>query len=252
MQTKIRMKKLENKVALVTGGSRGIGAATVRRLAAEGARVAFTYTSSAEKAQALVAEINAAGGRALAIKANSAQASEIINAVNKTVAEWGGLHILVNNAGIIIAKDFQEHTLEDYDQIMSVNVKAVYVATQEALKHIKTGGRIITIGSNMADNAIGQNMTLYTMSKSALQGFTRGLARDLGPKGINVTLVQPGPIDTDMNPADGAHADHARSRMALGRYGAAEDVAGLVSFLSSNDAGHITGSWITVDGGFNA
>jgi 3-oxoacyl-[acyl-carrier protein] reductase len=251
-QTKTEMKKLENKVALVTGGSRGIGAATVRRLAADGASVAFTYSRSAEKAQALVAEIQAAGGRALAIHANGAQASDMTNAVKKTVAELGGLHVLVNNAGIFIAKEFAEHTEEEYDQIMAVNVKAVYVATLEAVQHLKPGGRIITIGSNMADNAIGQHMTLYTMSKSSLQGFTRGLARDLGPKGITVTLVQPGPTATDMNPPEGAHADHARTRMALGQYAAAEDVANVVSFLASDEAKHITGSWVTVDGGFNA
>ena len=246
------MKKLATQVALVTGGSRGIGAATVRRLAADGAAVAFTYTRSTEKAQALAAEINAAGGRALAIGADSARALDIVNAVTQTVAEFGGLDILVNNAGIYIGKNFQEHTIDEYDQLMAVNVKAVYVAALEAVKHLKPGGRIITVGSNMADNAIGHQTTLYTMSKSALQGFTRGLARDLGPKGISVTLVQPGPTATDMNPAEGEHADHARTRMALGKYGSAEDVAGLISFLTSDEAGHITGSWVTMDGGFNA
>jgi 3-oxoacyl-[acyl-carrier protein] reductase len=252
IQTKMGMKKLENKVVLVTGGSRGIGAATVRRLAAEGARVAFTYTRSAEKANALAAEVNATGGRTIAIGADSAKTGDIINAVNKTVAEFGGLDVLVNNAGIYIGKDFHEHTIEEYDQVMTVNVKAVYVAALEAVKHLTAGGRIITIGSNMGDNAIGPQTTLYTMSKSALQGFTRGLARDLGPKGISVTLVQPGPTETDMNPAEGAHADHARSRMALANYGKAEDVAGLIAYLASDEARQITGSWVTIDGGFNA
>lgn len=246
------MKKLENKVALVTGGSRGIGAAIVRRLAAEGAHVAFTYARSVEKANALVAEITGAGGRVIAIGADSANTGEIINAVNETVAEFGRLDVLVNNAAIFLGKDFHEHTEEEYDQIMTVNVKAVYIAAREAVKHLKAGGRIITIGSNMGDNAIGQQTTLYTMSKSSLQGFTRGLARDLGPKGISVTLVQPGPTDTDMNPADSGHADYLRSRMALPQYAAAADVAGVVSFLASDEAGHITGSWVTIDGGFNA
>jgi 3-oxoacyl-[acyl-carrier protein] reductase len=247
------MKKLANKTALVTGGSRGIGAAIVRRLAAEGANIAFTYARSAEKAEALAAEINAAGGgRAIAIAADSAQAADIIGAVNKTVAEFGGLDILVNNAGIYIGKDFQEHTIEEYNQIMTVNVKAVYVAALEAVKHLQAGGRIITIGSNMGDNAIGPQTTLYTMSKSALQGFTRGLARDLGPKGIAVTLVQPGPTDTDMNPADTPFADFARSRMALANYGTVEDIAGLVAFLASQEGRQITGSWVTIDGGMNA
>ncbi|MDJ1504761.1 3-oxoacyl-ACP reductase family protein [Xanthocytophaga agilis] len=246
------MKKLANKIALVTGGSRGIGAAIVRRLAAEGASVAFTYSQSAEKAQTIANEINAAGGHAIAIGADSARSADIIQAVSQTVAEFGGLDILVNNAGIYIGKDFHQHTIDEYDQIMDVNVKAVYVATLEAVKHLKTGGRIITIGSNMADNAIGTQTTLYTMSKSALQGFTRGLARDLGPKGITVTLVQPGPTNTDMNPADTEHADYARSRMALPKYGTVEDVAGLVAFLASEEGKQITGSWVTIDGGFNA
>jgi len=246
------MKKLANKVALVTGGSRGIGAATVRRLASDGASVAFTYTRSADKAELLVQEINASGGRALAIQADSALSTDIINAVNKTVNQFGGLDILVNNAGIYIGKDFEEHTIDEYDQIMDVNVKAVYVAALEAVKHLKTGGRIITIGSNMGDNAIRSQTTLYTMSKSALQGFTRGLARDLGPKGITVSLVQPGPTDTDMNPADSQHADQQRSRMALSNYGSVDDVAGLVAFLASEEGKHITGSWVTIDGGFNA
>lgn len=246
------MKKLANKIALVTGGSRGIGAATVRRLAADGAMVAFTYTNSAGKAEAIASEINAAGSRAVAIKADSAKPADIINAVNKTVAEFGGLDILVNNAGIYTGKDFQEHTIDDFDQVMDINVKAVYVAALEAVKHLKAGGRIITIGSNMADNAVGPHTTLYTMSKAALQGFTRGLARDLGSKGITVTLVQPGPTNTDMNPDDSEQAEYARSRMALPNYGTVEDVAGLVSFLASEEGKHITGTWVTVDGGFNA
>ncbi|PJJ79277.1 SDR family NAD(P)-dependent oxidoreductase [Mucilaginibacter auburnensis] len=246
------MKKLANKVALVTGGSRGIGAAIVRKLAADGASVAFTYTRSAEKAEALAAEIQAAGGKALALQADSAQAKAVIDAVNTAVASFDGLDILVNNAGIYVGKDFAEHTIEDYDEIMAVNVKAVYVAALEAVKHLKSGGRIITIGSNMGDNAIGPQTTLYTMSKSALHGLTRGLARDLGPKGINVTLVQPGPIDTDMNPANTEFADFLRSKTALGRYGTGEDIAGLVSFLASEESKYITGSWVTIDGGFNA
>lgn len=246
------MKKLENKVALVTGGSRGIGAAIVRKLAADGASVSFTYSRSGEKAENIVAEITAAGGSALAILADSEDAQAVIDAVNKTVAEFGALDILVNNAGIYIGKDLTEHTLADYDQIMAVNVKAVFVAALEAVKHLKAGGRIITIGSNMADNAVGPQTTLYTMSKSALQGLTRGLARDLGPKGITVTLVQPGPIDTDMNPADSQLADFLRSKMALAEYGTAQDIAGLVAFLASEDGKYITGSWLTIDGGLNA
>lgn len=246
------MKKLANKIALVTGGSRGIGAATVRRLAAEGAKVAFTYTRSVEKAAALVAEIEAAGGRAVAIAADNSRPEEVIKAVNETVENFGTLDILVSNAGVYIGKEFSEHTIDEYDQVMDVNVKAVYVAALEAVKHLKTGGRIITIGSNMADNALSANNTLYAMSKSTLQGFTRGLARDLGSKGITVTLVQPGPIDTDMNPANSELADFIRSKMAIPVYGTGDDIAGLVSFLASEEGRYITGSWITIDGGLNA
>jgi 3-oxoacyl-[acyl-carrier protein] reductase len=245
-------KRLENKIALVTGGSRGIGAAITRRLAAEGANVAFTYVRSTEKAEALAAEINASGGHAIAIAADSANPREVTDAVDKTVAAFGGIDILVNNAGIYMGKPFEEHSLEDYEQIMAVNVRAVYVAARAAVKHISTGGRIITIGSSMADNAVGPQTTLYTMSKSALQGFTRGLARDLGAKKVTVNVIQPGPIDTDMNPSDSAFADAMRARTALSDYGQGEDVGGLVAFLASEEGKFITGAALTIDGGFNA
>ncbi|GAB3921677.1 SDR family NAD(P)-dependent oxidoreductase [Mucilaginibacter myungsuensis] len=248
------MKNLTNKVALVTGGSRGIGAAIVERLAADGAKVAFTYTSdsSSEKASAIVAGINAAGGRALAIKADSRYPDEVTGAVSATVKEFGSLDILVSNAGIFIAKDVSELSLSDYDELMDINVKAVYVATLEAIKHLKAGGRIITIGSNMGDNAIMPKTLLYTMSKSALQGFTRALARDLGPKGISVTLVQPGPTTTDMNPDNTEFSDFLRSRMALPEYGTAQNIAALVAFLAGEESKYITGSFLTADSGFNA
>lgn len=246
------MKRLEKKVALVTGGSRGIGAAIVKRLAAEDAKVVFTYSRSAEKAEALIAEVAATGGVAVAIAADSALSEELEAAVAKTVADFGRIDILVSNAGIYIGKPFEEHTIADYDEIMAVNVRAVYVAARSAVKHMPAGGRMITIGSNMGDNALGPETTLYTMSKSALQGFTRGLARDLGPKGINVSLVQPGPINTDMNPADSELADFLRSRMALDEYGTGDDIAGLVAFLASEEGKYITGSSITIDGGLNA
>jgi len=245
-------KRLVNKIALVTGGSRGIGAAITRRLADEGAKVAFTYVRSSEKAEALAAEINAAGGHAIAIAADSANPGQVTDAVNKTVSAFGGIDILVNNAGIYFGKAFEEHSLEDYEQMMAVNVRAVYVAALAAVKHISTGGRIITIGSNMADNAVGPQTTLYTMSKSALQGFTRGLARDLGSKKVTVNVIQPGPIDTDMNPSDGAFADFIRTRLPLSDYGTGEDVGGLVAFLASEEGKYITGAALTIDGGFNA
>jgi len=246
------MKRLTNRTALVTGGSRGIGAAITRRLAAEGARVAFTYVHSKEKAETLAKEINDAGGEAIAIAADSAHPAEVTNAVEKTVATFGGLDILVNNAGIFVSKPFEEHSLEDYEQIMAINVRAVYVAANAAVKHISQGGRIITIGSSMADNAVMAETTLYTMSKSALQGFTRGLARDLGAKKITVNVIQPGPIDTDMNPANTEFANFIRSRTALAEYGSSEDIGGLVAFLASEDGKYITGTALTIDGGFNA
>jgi 3-oxoacyl-[acyl-carrier protein] reductase len=246
------MKRLENKVAMITGGGRGMGAAITKRLAAEGASVVLTYSKSREQAEAIAAEINASGGKALAVEADSADAQAVINAVDKTVAEFGKVDVLVNNAGIYIGKAFEEHTLEDYDQIMGINVKAVYAASLAAVKHLPAGGRIITIGSNMAENALGPETTLYTMSKAALTGFTRGLARDLGKKDITVNLVQPGPINTDMNPSDTDLADFLRSRMALSEYGTGEDIAGLVTFLASAEGKFITGTAITIDGGLNA
>lgn len=246
------MKRLENKIALVTGGGRGMGANITKRLAAEGAAVVLTYSKSAEQSEQIAAEINASGGRALAVKADSADAAAVTNAVNKTIAAFGHIDIIVNNAGIYIGKAFEEHTLEDYEQIMAINVRAVYAASLAAVKHIPEGGRIITIGSNMADFAGGTQSTLYVMSKSALSGLTKGLARDLGPRGITVNLVQPGPIDTDMNPANTELADFLRSRMALKDYGTGDDVAGLVAFLASEEGKYITGTALTIDGGHNA
>lgn len=246
------MKRLENKIALVTGGGRGMGANISRKLAAEGAAVVLTYSKSAAQSEKIAAQISAAGGRALAVKADSAIPDEVTAAVNQTIAAFGHIDILVNNAGVYIGKAFEEHTLEDYEEIMAVNVRAVYVASLAAVKHMPQGGRIITIGSNMADNAVAPNATLYAMSKSALSGFTKGLARDLGPKDITVNLVQPGPINTDMNPSDTELADFLRSRMALKEYGTGDDVAGLVGFLAGKEGKYITGTALTIDGGFNA
>lgn len=246
------MKRLEDKVAFVTGGGRGMGAAISKRLATEGASVVLTYSKSRDQAEAIAAEINQNGGRALAIEADSLDPQAVINAVNQTVTEFGKVDIIVNNAGIYIGKTFEEHTLDDYEQIMGVNVRAVYAASLAAVKHLPAGGRIITIGSNMGENSLSAQTTLYTMSKSALSGFTRGLARDLGPKGITVNLVQPGPINTDMNPSDTELADFLRSRMALAEYGTGDDIAGLVAFLASEEGKFITGTAITIDGGLNA
>ena len=246
------MKRLQNKIALITGGGRGMGANITRRLAAEGASVVLTYSQSKTKAEAVAEEINKSGGKAIAIKADSADTQAVTDAVKTTISEFGRIDILVSNAGIYIGKDFSDHTLEDYEHIMAVNVRAVYVAALAAVDHLPAGGRIITIGSNMADQAGGPKTTLYTMSKSALQGFTRGLARDLGAKKITVNLIQPGPIDTDMNPANTEFGEIMRSRIALGQYGTGDDIAGLTAFLASEESKYITGSFITIDGGYNA
>ena len=246
------MKTLNDKIVLVTGGSRGIGAAIVKRAAAEGATVVFTYSSSGDKANALVDEIGKAGGRAIAMKADSSNPDELKGAVERVISDFSRIDVLVNNAGVYVGKAFQDHTLEDYNQVMSVNVQAVFVASLAAVNAIPDGGRIITIGSNMGDNAIGPQGTLYTMSKAAVQGFTRGLARDLGPRRITVNLVQPGPTNTDMNPSDAPLADFLRSRMALPEYGTVEDIAGFVNFLAGAEGRYITGAILTIDGGLNA
>jgi 3-oxoacyl-[acyl-carrier protein] reductase len=237
------MKQLENKVALVTGGSRGMGAAIVKRLAAEGATVVFTYVKSPVKTQA---------DGIFAIKADSASHEEVTAAVEQVVAMHGRIDILVNNAGIYFRKPLAEHTAADYDQMMDVNVKAVFIASLAAIPHMPSGGRIITIGSNLAGRVVSAGATLYAMSKSALIGFTKGLARELGPNNITVNLVQPGPTDTDMNPDSGPHAAALKGFMALPHYGHVDDIAGLVAYLAGKESRFITGTSITIDGGFNA
>jgi len=243
---------LNGKVALIQGGSRGIGAAIVKRLAAEGAAVAFTYVSSAAKAEELQNSITAAGGKALAIKADSADADAIRNAVSATVEAFGGLDILVNNAGILAMAPLDEFKLEDFDQTLAVNVRSVFIATQEAARHMTEGGRVINIGSTNADRMPFAGGATYAMSKSALVGLTKGLARDLGPRGITVNNVQPGPVDTDMNPADSDFAESLMSLMAIGRYGKVDEIASFVAYLAGPEAAYITGASLTIDGGFGA
>ena len=229
-----------------------MGAAIVKRLAGEGATVVFTYVKGATQAAALVMALTEKGQHATAIAADSADARAVIAAVDQTVENFGRIDILVNNAGTAVMKEFSEYTLEDYEYTMAVNTRAVFVGTQAAIKHMGSGGRIITIGSCMADRVMGPNGTLYSMSKSALTAFNKGLARDLGNRGITTNLVQPGPVDTDMNPADGPHADYQRQHIALGHYGQAEDVASLVTFLAGPESGYINGSALTIDGGLNS
>ncbi|ERO61323.1 3-oxoacyl-ACP reductase family protein [Pseudomonas piscis] len=243
---------LNGKVALIQGGSRGIGAAIVERLAAEGAAVAFTYVSSADKARALQEHIIAQGGQALAIQADSADAEAIRRAVNASVQAFGRLDILVNNAGVLAVAPLDEFQLEDFDRTLAINVRSVFIATQEAARHMGEGGRIINIGSTNADRMPFAGGGPYAMSKAALVGLTKGLARDLGPRGITINNVQPGPVDTDMNPADSDFADSLMDLMAVGRYGRAEEVAGFVAYLASPEAAYITGASLSIDGGFGA
>jgi 3-oxoacyl-[acyl-carrier protein] reductase len=241
-------KMLAGKVALITGGARGIGAAIARRLAGEGAAVAITYGGSQQRAQELVTAIQSEGGKAMAMQADSTSALAVAEAVAGTVAEFGRLDVLVNNAGVAIVKPIEEFTIEDYDHTMAVNVRAVFVAMKEAARHMGEGGRIITIGSVNADRMPFAGGGVYAASKAAVAGLTRGMARDLGPRGITVNAVQPGPVDTDMNPADGPAAPMLKSLMALPRYGRVEEIAALVAYLAGPDAAYITGASITIDG----
>ena len=246
------MNALTGKRALVTGASRGIGAGIALALAQQGADVAITYERSADRAREVVQGIEAAGRRGLAIQADSAHAADVQRSVAETVEGLGGLDILVNNAGIARLGPFASMGLEDIDALLAVNIRAAVIASQAVLPYFSEGGRIITIGSNMAERVAFPGLTVYAMTKSALVAFTRGLARELGPRGITANLVQPGPIDTDLNPSDGELADVNRSLTALGRYGAPADVASVVAFLASPAAGYVTGSVVTVDGGYNA
>ncbi|WP_438017150.1 SDR family oxidoreductase [Sorangium sp. So ce315] len=246
------MLELAGKVALVTGGSRGIGAAIARRLARGGADVALTYVSAAERARAVVGEVEAAGRRGLAIAADSADSAAVVGAVARTVAELGRIDVLVNNAGIALMGPLEAVTLDDVDRTLAIHVRSVFLASQAAARHMGAGGRIVSIGSCLAERAPGPGTTLYSMSKAALVGLTKGLARDLGPRGITANLVQPGPIDTDMNPADGPGAEEQRRLLALGHYGSADDIAATVAHLAGEGGRFITGATIAVDGGFAA
>jgi 3-oxoacyl-[acyl-carrier protein] reductase len=246
------MSELVGKVALVTGGSRGIGAAIAARLAELGSDVAVTYAQSKERADEVVDTIKSHGRRGLAIKADSAVADEVPTAVGDVVEEFGRLDVLVNNAGIFPFGPIEDVTLEEVDRTLCIHARAAYLASQAAVRHMTEGGRIISIGSNLAERVPFPGVTLYSMSKSALIGFTRGLARDLGDRGITVNLVQPGSTDTDMNPADGPTADDQRALSALGRYADPTDVADTVAFLSGPGGRSITGSVFTIDGGTNA
>ncbi|MEH7335089.1 3-oxoacyl-ACP reductase family protein [Neobacillus drentensis] len=244
------MKSNLNKVALITGGSRGIGASIVRRLAKDGIAVAFTYANSSKRAEALVNEIQRSGGKAYSIQANAENVNATKEAVEKTIKEFDRINILINNAGIFEQKMYDEFTMEEFDRMVAVNVRSVFEGVQAAAPQMGEGDRIITIGSVNADVTGFPGLSLYAMTKAAVAGMTRGLARDLSPKGITVNNIQPGPVDTDMNPAEGSNAELLREIIAIGRYGKATEIADLVAFLASEQAGYITGASIDINGGF--
>ena len=244
--------KLEGKIALITGGSRGIGAAIAKRLAADGANVVITYTKGAEAAASVVKEIERAGRKAIAIQAEATDAGAVEAAVEKTVTTFGRLDVLVNNAGTAIPKTFEETTLEELDRMIAINVRGTLVATQAALKHMKSGGRIIMIGSSVGERVLVPGLVPYSATKGAVKMFTQGLSREVGSRGITVNNVQPGPIDTDLNPAGGDWAVPQKAATALDRYGRVDEVAALVAFVAGPESSYITGANLTVDGGMNA
>ncbi|UCM91112.1 SDR family NAD(P)-dependent oxidoreductase [Streptomyces marincola] len=248
------MGELRGRAALVTGGSRGIGAAVARRLAREGADVAITHVSplGLERSRDVAAQIEAAGRRAEVIEADAADAGAVTASVERAAAAFGRLDILVNNAGIFPAGPFEDVTAEELDRALAVHVRAAFLAAQAALPHLPDGGRIITVGSNLADRAPYPGVALYAMTKAALGGLTRGLARDLGPRGITVNVVHPGSTRTDMNPDEGPDADAQRALTALGRYLEPDDIAATVAHLAGPAGRNITGTAITVDAGANA
>jgi 3-oxoacyl-[acyl-carrier protein] reductase len=248
----MKMNKLEGKIALITGGSRGIGAAIAKRLAADGANVAITYTKGADAAASVVKEIERAGRKAIAIQADAADAEAVKAAVDKTVATLGRLDVLVNNAGTAIPKTFEETTLEEMDRVININLRGTFVATHAALKHMKDGGRIIMIGSSVGERMMTPGLVPYSATKGAVKMFSQGLSREVGNRGITVNNIQPGPIDTELNPAAGDWAAPQKAATALNRYGNVDEVAALVAFVAGPEASYITGANLTVDGGTNA
>ena len=243
---------LKEKCALVTGGSRGIGAAIVRRLARDGAHVALTYVGRSDEANETAKAAHNLGVRALAIQADSAKPDAVAAAVERTVAELGQIDILVNNAGVISIAAIDAFSLRDFDHTFAVNVRAVFVATQAAVKHMQNGGRIINIGSCNAERIPFTGGAVYAMSKAALVGLVKGLSRDLGPRGITINNVQPGPVETDSNPETGEFAESLKRVMALPRYAHADEIAAMVAYLAGPEAGFVTGASLTIDGGFTA
>jgi 3-oxoacyl-[acyl-carrier protein] reductase len=245
-------KKLSRKVALITGGSRGIGAAIAKRLSADGASVAFTYNASPTRADEVARTIEAAGGKALTIQADASDTEAVRLAVTKTIGAFGGIDILVNNAGAFATAPIEQFPMKDFEKLIAVNIRSVFVATQEAARHMREAGRIIHIGSCNSLSVPFAGGSVYALTKGAIASFTKGLARELGPRGITVNNVQPGPVDTDMNPADGEGAPSNLEHMALERYGHVDEIASFVAYLASPEASLITGASLLADGGYSA
>lgn len=243
---------LKGKRALVTGGSRGIGAAIVKRLAREGADVVFTYVSRPEQANETANVAQGAGTRCLSIQADNADGKAVVSAVERTVKEFGGIDILVNSAGIAVIKPVDDFSIEDFDRMFAVNVRAAFVAAQAAVKHMQSGGRIINIGSCNAERMPFAGGSVYAMSKAALVGLVKGMSHDLGKRGITINNIQPGPVETEMNPSTGDFAKLMLSLMSLPRYGNVDEIAAMVAYLAGPEAGYITGASLTIDGGFTA
>jgi 3-oxoacyl-[acyl-carrier protein] reductase len=243
---------LGGKVAFVTGGARGIGAAIVSRLAAEGAAVVFTYRGSAAQASELAGNIEQAGGRALAIQSDAGDPIALTRAIDQAASHFGKIDILVNNAGVLFLGPVDAFSLEDFDKTLAVNVRAVFVATKAVLPYMGVGGRIVNIGSTNAERMPFPGGAAYAMSKSALQGLVKGLARDLGSRGITVNNVQPGPVDTDMNPESGEFGAAMHELMAVKRHGKADEIAAMVIYVAGPEASFVTGASLTIDGGFGA
>jgi 3-oxoacyl-[acyl-carrier protein] reductase len=249
-----QQKSLSGKTALVTGGSRGIGAATARALAKAGANVAISYTSSEEKAHAVVRELQAHGVQAAAFRADQADGAQGAALVSQVVERFGRLDILINNAGVAVAGNLDDPKTDvaALDRQWATNLSGVAAVVRAAARVMAEGGRIVSVSSTLGHRVPFAGLADYAAGKAALIGYTKGWARDLGPKQITVNAVAPGPIDTDMNPADGPYRDYVKGAVALGRYGKPDEVAAVIAFLASPQASYITGATLDVDGGQSA